>query len=639
MRKNKFFLVVILVCMMLVVKVNAMSVNIDYQPNIYSNRVNGYSTYYGMLGYITIDNRLFYCLEPYKLIGSNYNLDNNFLTRFSPDDLNYFKLVSYYGYNSTHQSVYYYMAAQELIWRRITNQDVYWTTKSVTKGDRINIEYYKNDIINSINRHYLKPSFINNSISGNYNEIIELNDTNGVLNEYEIDYNGQNKVWKENNKLYIKVRSHDYENIKLVKRVNNNLKDSVYISNDGQTVASFGLDEIINASLSAKANNYSSRLLVTFKDVRDNQIIKDKISFKIKNIDTDEYYIYHDSSIYTAINGSYLTPFYIPEGRYEIEVVDVPNNYVINDENKIFEVSHNYINDDDILEIDETLNTSKGYVVINRYFTGFDLNDKTKTYDYNLSEVKYNLYAKEDIKDKNNQIVYYKDELVDTFETNLSGQAISKYIELGKYYIEEIIEDKQYTSYEETIDVLLEYLDNKTKYIKKEYNIKTAYDILNVELDVKEELKKCKQDKCSTDILPLDGIEYGIFASDDIFFLDEKLYQKDELIKKLKTNQDGTVKENVTLPYGNYYIKEITDMTKYDNKFEDYYLDFTPNEKESKLEIVKKLLIQKNENINNIVSSENQKLPNTYDNYFKYYFLSFLFQIIGIRGMIKNKKV
>ena len=56
---------------------------------------------------------------------------------------------------------------------------------------------------------YIKESVRNKNISGNYNDIIELNDSNGVLNEYEIEYSGKNKVWKGNNKLYIKNLEHN----------------------------------------------------------------------------------------------------------------------------------------------------------------------------------------------------------------------------------------------------------------------------------------------------------------------------------------------------------------------------------------------------------------------------------------------
>ena len=645
--KIKKIIVILLLSVLYSIKVSALNVNIDYQANIYSNKLNGYVTYYGNLGYIGIDNKLAYCLEPYKLIGDNYYVDNNFFNRFSLDDQKYFKLVSYYGYNNTnHNNVFYYMAAQELIWRRITNQEVYWTTKTATKGDRIDIEYYKNEISNLISRHYIKPNFNQSKISGNFNQVIELTDTNNVLNDYSIEYNGKNKIWKNNNKLYIKLRSKEYENIKLIKRINNGLTDTAYVSSNGQAIASFGMNENMEINIMAKATNYSSKLEIFFKDNETYKKINGLIKFKIKNIDTNEYYIYNNNDTFSTETGYYLSPFYLEEGNYEIETIDVPNNYILNNGNKIFSIMHKYMNDNDITTVEETLNKSKGYVIINRHFSGIDLENKRKLKTYYLHNIKYNMYAAENIIDEDGNIVYKKDELVDTFITNNNGQAVSKFVEIGEYYIiEETNEDIKYIPYTEKIQVKFSYMNNLTRYIKKEFNIKTAYNTFEFKLNVKEKAKKCKQHVCNNVINNLKYIEYGIYADEDIYLIDKKMYSKDELIIKFKSNDEGNIIDNILLPYGKYYIKELTNMSKYENRFDNYLFINNSQNNSINLEIVKKLQINEKElDINDINSFEenleNMKLlPNTNNKYLRYYIISFILLLLGLYGLNKNAKM
>ena len=181
MKKIKIILILI-ITFLTNINTKALVANIIYQPGIYSNKMQGNRTYYGQLGYVYIDDKIAYCLEPYKIIGTDYIIDSSIMNNFTQDDLNYFTLLSYYGYNNTnHNNVYYYMATQELIWRRITGQEGYWTTQNATKGERINIESYKNEILDSINTHNISASFGNATVKGKFRETIVLEDVNNVL--------------------------------------------------------------------------------------------------------------------------------------------------------------------------------------------------------------------------------------------------------------------------------------------------------------------------------------------------------------------------------------------------------------------------------------------------------------------------
>lgn len=290
MKKIKLSLLVTMVSL-INFNVKALVPNIIYQSNIYGNKVNGSRIFYGKLGYIYLNGRIAYCLEPYKLVGTDYVVDDSVRNKFNQSDIDYFKLLSYYGYNhSNHNNVYYYMATQELIWRHITNQEVYWTTENVAKGERINIENYKAEILNSINNHNKVPSFKNAEVKGKFRETIVLEDTNNVLNYYEINNKTLNKVKKDNNKLYITLMSSKNESITLERKYNDGGETLFYSALDNQALGTFSLNEIKRINISMQATNkYSMKLNVIFKNVNNNKIIKDKIKFKIKNIDNNTY--------------------------------------------------------------------------------------------------------------------------------------------------------------------------------------------------------------------------------------------------------------------------------------------------------------------------------------------------------------
>ena len=109
------------------------------------------------MAFMYMNDEIVYCLDPYMIVGNDYSIDINY--HINNDDLEYFKLVAYYGYNKTNRnSIYYYMAAQALIWERILGGDkVFWTTEKYNEGEKINIDTYKNEIISNINNFNTLP--------------------------------------------------------------------------------------------------------------------------------------------------------------------------------------------------------------------------------------------------------------------------------------------------------------------------------------------------------------------------------------------------------------------------------------------------------------------------------------------------
>ena len=84
------------------------------------------------------------------------------------------------------------MAAQELIWREMGVENVWWTDKK-EGGNTLNIESYKSEIMNLVNKYEISPEF---DFKDKYivGDELSLNDKNNVLNGYELLGNADIKI-------------------------------------------------------------------------------------------------------------------------------------------------------------------------------------------------------------------------------------------------------------------------------------------------------------------------------------------------------------------------------------------------------------------------------------------------------------
>jgi len=411
MRKIIYFLCI----MFCAVSIKAISPEVDYQDKIYSNRI-GDKLYSGQLGYMYMDGNIVYCLDPFQIVGNDYSEDTNYLNKYDSDIIEYFELVSYYGYNKTNKNnIYYYMAAQELIWEKILGGDyVYWSTEKDGNGELINIDIYKNDIINEVNKFYLKPSFDDKHFSLPFFDEIKIYDSNKVFNTYtEFGYSGNNKIIKNDKGFIVSILEEGYQEINYSKTLKTDNITKVYIQEGNQTLASFGINKKIEGGFSIFGREYYTNLSVVFYDNVTKDVISD-VLFEMES--TNEL-----NGDWNNIDGIYYYNSPLKEGRYKINVIDT---YEIVD-NSSFEVNKNDLQKDTIVEIylnrkdslkNEVIDSKEEIKNDNLFdFDNIDKEEKEDNmYDDNMEEVKDNIYQ-ENI---NDIIVNDKQELV-TEENNI----------------------------------------------------------------------------------------------------------------------------------------------------------------------------------------------------------------------------
>lgn len=318
MRKFIYFLSI----MMFAVSIKAISPEVNYQEGIYSNRI-GDKLYSGQMAFIFMNEHIVYCLEPFEIVGKTYYEDRDYLNRFDEATIEYFELVAYYGYNSERNSIYHYMAAQEIIWEKILGGDyVYWTTGINGTGDIINIDSYKNEIIDNVNAFYMKPSFEEKFYSLPFFEENLIYDENGIFNTYtEYGYGGSNQIERIDSGFKITILEEGETTINYSKVLKTNNDTVVYTGKGNQPLASFGINKVKSGNLYIYGREYATRLSLIFYDNKTKERIND-VDFNVKELDDN----------WGKENGVYNYGVAIGEGKYTIEVNDyeiVGNNYFI----------------------------------------------------------------------------------------------------------------------------------------------------------------------------------------------------------------------------------------------------------------------------------------------------------------------
>lgn len=221
------------------VKAGNMDSYVDWNldRSVFAHKVQNGTEHINNLAMMTVDGKIAYCIEP----GIDANKGSYYSSTINIYDTNLgwantkkLSLIGYYGYGYPgHDEKAYYMAAQELIWREMGVESVWWTDAKVG-GNNLNIDYYKNEILRLVNNYEITPEF---DFKKEYmvGDEFSINDKNNVLDGYEIVSNENVNI--SGNTLNIKVKDKD-NNFTLRRKQNG--KTTMYYYKDGyQTIGTF----------------------------------------------------------------------------------------------------------------------------------------------------------------------------------------------------------------------------------------------------------------------------------------------------------------------------------------------------------------------------------------------------------------
>ena len=514
-----------------------------------------------------------YCIEIGLPISTNAYLstDNLNVTGLSQDTLNYIRLAAYYGYDYTgHKSMKYYLAAQELIWRKISGRNIYWIQGTDINGLIVNVDNEKKQIEQLIANHYILPSFNGKTIDLKMGETLKIKDSNKVLSTFDVSNSKSLNVSVDNDTLTISSNKYQEEtNIKLIKKNYTNSVTLIYYSGINQKMIKSGILEPLYATVNVHTT-FGAKIKLTKIDKESGKPIHKKgIKFKIKDTISKEYICAKTCIYETSEDGSFITDTILEKGNYQVEELEDQDfdYYLWNKTPLVFQIDEEsnitYLNSEPVIELNFQNTYPKGVFEIAKY--GEEPVFKNNNITYNkilLDGITFDLFAQDDIKNQFGEIIYHKNDIISTINTT-NGKYKIENLFIGDYCI---VEKRTLNNYELNNNphcFSIKYIDKYTKSLKQKIFFQNYLKKGTFEL----------QKVSSNNNAPLKGAQIEIRN------------EANEIVYLGNTDDNGKIiiKE---LPAGKYYYKEIIAPLGYALNNES-----KPFEIKEKDEVVKVILI------------------------------------------------
>ena len=302
------------------------------------------------------------------------------------------------------------------------------------------------------------------------------------------------------------------------------------------------------------------------------------VEFKIK--DADGNYViqevtypkkYTTDVFKTDEDGSVHLPAPLKFGEYKLVEIKAPHGYVL----KGTEIPINVDGSSTEIFMNFDNKAQKGQVYVEK--SGEMLSGaKESEIDYGtlytpiykekyLSGVTYEITAREDIVTPEGTVWFHKGDVVDTFTTG-DGITTSSLLQLGKYSIKETATQTGFVLDENSYDFDIEYAGQMIDVVE----IKQAFVNERQKLDL--EITKTFEDE---DKEAYKDVVFGVYSKKDITVDDKVIIPADGLVGTLTIDKDGKNVEQLDLPTGDYYVKELE--TNVGFKLDEYKHDFTFN--------------------------------------------------------------
>ena len=275
-------------------------------------------------------------------------------------------------------------------------------------------------------------------------------------------------------------------------------------------------------------------------------------------------------TFYTTADGYLITPQTLEYGKgYSLVEVQAPYGYVLDSEPVYFDVEQSDSTEESGITVIEVVRSNlaqKGTITVSKsgeMFSSVSENNGLYQPVYavgGLEGAVYEITAAEDIYTLDGTLRAEKGEVVDTVTTGADGAAKSKELYLGKYEVREIEAPYGMVLNEEIHKVELVYAGQDVAVTE------TATSFYNerqrVEIDLTKSLEVDKDYGVGSNGEIFD-VTFGLYAAEDLTAADGTVLPADGLIEIISFDENGYGKAATDLPFGSYYVKEISTNSAY----------------------------------------------------------------------------
>ena len=205
--------------------------------------------------------------------------------------------------------------------------------------------------------------------------------------------------------------------------------------------------------------------------------------------------------------------------------------------------------------------------------------------DLPVAGVRFNVYAREDIVLDNGVVVYEAGEFVGSYITDSNGKIESSSLFLGRYFIREIEAPHGFYIHDIELDFELVYVDQYTAIVFDDIEIYNELQEVEIRLIKVGEVFDSALG-WSEEVMPLEGVQFGLFAAEDFELASRQILEAETLIADGFTDQNGELVFNTHLPLGSFYIQEMSVREFYVVDETRHYFEFVGDHQEQRLIII-----------------------------------------------------
>lgn len=286
-------------------------------------------------------------------------------------------------------------------------------------------------------------------------------------------------------------------------------------------------------------------------------------------------------TFYTDAAGMLITPERLEYGKgYSLIEVTAHYGYVLNSDPVKFDVTQDDSTEESgitIVEVKKENMAQKGVIKISKSGEVFASVTENGGIYQPVYEVKglegatYEITAAEDIYTLDGSLRYSAGEVVDTVTTNEDGIAESKALYLGKYEIRE-------TEAPYGMIINNEVHSAELVYAGQEIEItETSASFTNDRQKAEVSLSKVMAQDTKFSIgsgNELSAVTFGLYVAEDLTAADETMIPAGGLIEILSVSENGKASVKSDLPFGSYYVQEISTDCHYILSDEKYEITF-----------------------------------------------------------------